>query len=355
MFKPTIVIDRYSPDQFVQYVTADKSTDGCPYYTFLNGKIVHLTVPKLIDLIGKLENNLNFTSNKPNEKSRQCVGCKKTAPCKSYLCNHHCPTCFAKAAVFLRTPDAIPKEPYMGRASLGSEFTVRCISNNDDIDPEDVENFKFVKPFIARFDKGALSISIGGRVHPIRKWSYYVEEVDGKRHPIFEIFENIHFNQTVLSGDFKARFEGQPFCEELLKGFECECMAKNYPYHDSLPEQVVSAGTTGVFMMNKRKGKMLKSGKFGVRCAHARRRVMHTEREDKKPQKKFDKPIVSDDSKFVLQKLGFTERELELQVELNRARLRENQVLHAAYEKQRSEYADLERRYRMLKAQLIKK
>jgi hypothetical protein len=335
----------YSPEEFVRYVSVKDSPDNNAYYTFLNNTVVHQTVPQLIESINAIEADRTFDPIPPVQKPEKCIvkGCTN-APCRSHICDYHCPEHVAKTTVFLRTPDLIPKEKYMGRPGLGSEVTVRCIS-----DDEEANHYKFSRAFIIRFEKGKLSISIGGRPHMINKWCYYVEERDGKRFPIFEIHDNIYF-QDLLKGDYTARFEGQPCCEELLKGYKCECMAEDYPYQDSLPERLAPRGVTGVFPMNKRGGKVFKCGRHGVRCAQYRRA---TSVEEKKPVLKKSAPVVNrDDPKIMHALVDMQQSKMDYQELLLKQRTSEIQIMERTIAQHRSRIADLEKDVSRLETKL---
>jgi hypothetical protein len=364
MANRTRIGETYSSDEFIQI----HEKDGELFKSYLKGKVFDKTVTQTTETISNVDSLEIFQPRElpsaPTKKSAKCIGCKKNPPCQSYLSDHFCPECFAKCACYLRTPDIVKREKYMGSATYGSNVTIRCTSDDDD-----ATRVSDLDQLIVRFEKDRLFVLISNRSHAIKDWCFYVEEDNnGQRFPIFEIKENIHFHQGVLDGDFNARLEGQPMCEDILKGYDCECTVSDYPYQDSLPELIAPRGVPGVFPMNKFDGKLLKCGKFGVRCAHRKRSGKKAPKdkpvEDKgaqvqeKPTKKSDKNLSvmdildTDDPKILQAQCRMLQSQKDFQAIQIQNLTREFQKMQVILERLRANLADEEKKNERLQKKI---
>lgn len=345
-----IIVKQYTSREFVHYVAKEESPDGSPYYTFLNGLVVHPTVPALRELVKKLDADAQYFPNNNPRKAKTCVikHCKNP-PCQSYLNHYYCPEHYADLAVQLRTPDIHPEGKYGKESTMGSRVTIRLIPDEDD---DEMGHYQFANPSTIRFIKGNLHITIGGLAHKIDKWGFQVEEVNGERTPVFLIFQNIHFEDIILKDNYDAVFEGQPCCENLLKGYDCQCIDPSYPYpSNSLPELLAPAGVPGVFPVKNRKALMC--GHFGVRCAKMRKQkpVAPIEREIKPKVNKMNKshsPFTEDNPKFLQADREILQKRLELAELISKQKTRELQILEAALAAARCDFADLEKQHKLL-------
>ncbi len=291
----------FSPTEFIQY-----SENGeCK---FLKGCVVHDSPEEYAHVVKEADNRENFLPDPPVEKPERCCMPDCTEPtCKSFLCDSYCPAHYAQIARWLRIPDTEPPAAYLGQQLLGSEVVLR-------LSPEKKHSRKHLtlqQRLIVKFKKGKMYIYIDKIDQIVVKWRYYTDGGNA----IFEIFDSIHYGKDILMGDYKARLEGQPMCENLLTG-KTKCLSTlDYPVHDKLPELVASSriektyGLPGVFPRRDNKS-LLTRGKFCVRCAP---RTYTKDEPPKEEVKEEVKPLPKDMTEQLIQSL---QQQIELQKKL---------------------------------------
>lgn len=319
----------FSSEEFIQY---NKETGTHSYW---NGKVVHDPFEVYAKKIMEHDQNPSFRPQPAVEKPDVCCveGCGKK-PCESYLSNSHCPEHYAKKAMFLRDPQSVEYEPWMGKPFLGTEVVIRLSPPSSG----KVQNFQ--RTFIIRFKKGKMHLVMFNSEEAINDWRFYAE--NGK--PIFEIFDKIYFDKTAIVGECKAQLEGQPFCENVLKGIEC-LSTRGYPYMDNLAELAASSnmknkyGLPGVLRKHNPGGnrEVLTTGKQCVRCALHKR----NHPEEKKVQKK---PLSTEG--LTEQLIASLQQQLELMQQLYKQTNAELSQVKKELSKAISDKSDLEERLR---------
>ena len=259
----------FTPNEFMTY---DSETGE---WKFLNGKVVHDGIEVFIRKVTEVDIRESFKPNPPVEKPPKCsIPDCNNPPCQSFLSNSHCPRHYALTARDLLIPDT--PEKCLVRPLLGCKVIVRLSPKK-----KHTKRSPLLQTWIIKFREGKLYISIDKTDQLVNDWRYYSE----KGQAIFEIFDTMHYDKSILTGDYKAHLLGQPICKNLLKGRTCKSTTDfDPPYQDSLPELIASSilpktyGFPGVFPKRDNKDQ-LTMGKKCVRCA----------REKPEPQKE-EKP-----------------------------------------------------------------
>lgn len=227
-----MIPEYFSQDEFMIY---DSETGQ---WKFLKGRVVHDGFEQFSRKVAEVDGRGCFKPIPAVEKPKQCSVTSCThPPCQSFLSNNFCPEHYARKARHLLIPDTDTPEEYLGRPLLGSEVVIRLSPKNHS------KKYPLLQEMILKFRKGKLYISIDKTDQIVNEWRYYAENGEA----IFEIFDNIHYNKVILSGDYKARLQGQPICENLLKGKPCKSTTDFDPHQDSLPELMASSEEKGTF------------------------------------------------------------------------------------------------------------